>query len=212
MLTAARFLFLELLSSPHISVFWYHLVHRACVCLGVFCSNRHLFSSAPRRSLLPISYSESSWMSVRVSRRATLAHLPIPSAFNKVVQIAFNSRTTCSRLSLHHVCFAAGVPGSALSVGTHVVVARTCSDDKANTQRAAGAKTWSTLQTQNCASRTYSGGDPSVCAQNLRPRRTANTRVGSPCWQQIWRGDFSHVGYHSDFLWWSWRKKRETNT
>ena len=33
-----------------------------------------------------------------------MAYLPIPSAFTKVVLIAFYSRTTCSRLSLCHAC------------------------------------------------------------------------------------------------------------
>ena len=41
---------------------------------------------------------------MRVSRTVTLAYLPIPSAFTIVVVIPFYSRTTCSRLSLYHVC------------------------------------------------------------------------------------------------------------
>ena len=78
-------------------------MHRACVCLGVFCSNRHLLV------LLHVGHCHHQVLckdltSVRVSRRVTLACLPIPSAFTIVVLIAFYSRTTCSRLSLYHVC------------------------------------------------------------------------------------------------------------
>ena len=57
-----------------------------------------------RRSLLPSDTLQGPQRRCMCLRQATLALLPIPSAFTKVVFIAFYSRTTCSRLSLKHVC------------------------------------------------------------------------------------------------------------
>ena len=63
-----------------------------------------LFSAAPRRSLLPKGTLQGPQRQCVRLRQATLALLSIPSAFTKGVLIGFYSRTTCSCLSLKHVC------------------------------------------------------------------------------------------------------------
>ena len=79
-------------------------MHRACVCFGEFCSNRHFLV------LLHVGRCYHQVLCKDLNAGACVPYSNVgifantECFFTIVVLIAFYSRTTCSRLSLYHVC------------------------------------------------------------------------------------------------------------